>query len=103
MGNKPLIFVLLLFIFLGFALPAPADDAGKLPMISGAKEKPCGEEEKGTCLETPKKRFEVTSSADIGSVVKDLILSSKKRDGRCSRSPVVETLVTRVGIQWASR
>ena len=79
MGNKPPIFVLLLFIFLGFALPAPADDPGKLPMISGAKEKPCGEEEKGACLETPKKRFEITSSADIGSVVKDLLLLSKEK------------------------
>jgi hypothetical protein len=79
MGNKPPIFVLVLFMFLSFALPAPADDAGKVPMISGAKEKPCAEEEKGTCLETPKKRFEITSSADIGFVVKDLLLLSKEK------------------------
>jgi hypothetical protein len=79
MGRKSLILFLILFIFPGFVLPAPADNAGKLPMISGAKEKPCGEEETGTCLETPKKRFEITSSADIGSVVKDLLLLSKEK------------------------
>jgi len=79
MWNKLAFFFLLLFISLSFTLPAPADTADNLPMISGTKEKPCGEDEKGACRETPKKRFEITSSADIGSIVKNLLQLSKEK------------------------
>jgi hypothetical protein len=81
------ILLLVLFIPLDFALPTPADDTGKLPMISGAKEKPCGEDERGTCRETPKKRFEITSSTEIDSVVKHLLQLSKDKGWRMFRVP----------------
>ena len=85
MWKKSAIFFLALFVSLGFALPALADDADKLPLISGAKEKPCREDEKGACLETPKKKFEILSSADIGSVVRDLLQLSKKKGWKMSK------------------
>jgi hypothetical protein len=90
MGIKSPIFFLVLFISLGFAPPAPAGDADKLPFISSAKEKPCGEDETGTCLETPKKRFEITSSAEIGLVVKNLLQLSKDRGWRMFRIPGIK-------------
>jgi hypothetical protein len=87
MWIRPTILFLVLFISLGIALPAPAGEADKLPLISSAKEKPCGEDETGTCRETPKKRFEITSSAEIGSVVKHLLQLSKDKGWRMFRVP----------------
>jgi hypothetical protein len=77
MGIKLTLFILVLSLSFGLSRQALALDSDRLPMIPGSKEKPCGEDETGTCLETPKKRFELTTSADIGSVVKELLRLTK--------------------------
>ncbi len=79
MRCKSTIILLVFLVSTAFVLPALAASAERLPLFSGAKEKPCNENEQGICLETPKKRFEITSSADIDSVVKDLLWLSKAK------------------------
>ena len=79
MGIKLGLFILVWSLSFGLSQPALAFNSDKLPKIPGAKEKPCAEDETGTCLETPKKRFELTTSVDIGSVVKELLRLSKEK------------------------
>jgi len=79
MQIKLRLIALVLSLSIGLSLPVLALDPFRLPMIPGAKEKPCAEDETGTCQETPKKRFELTTSADIGTLVKELLRLSKEK------------------------
>ncbi len=79
MGIKLRLFILVLSLFFGLSQPALAFNSDKMPKIPGAKVKPCAEDETGICLETPKKRFELTTGTDIDSVVKELLRLSKEK------------------------
>lgn len=81
------LFILVLSLAFGLSQPALAFNSDKLPRIPGAKEKPCAEDETGICLETPKKRFELTTSVDIGSVVKELLRLSKEKGWKMFKVP----------------
>lgn len=85
MGIQSALFIAGLSLSLGLTMPALALDSAKLPMISGAEEKPCDEDETGTCLENPKKRFAITTPAEIGSVVQNLLQLSKDKGWRMVR------------------
>ena len=64
---------------------ACADNMKDLPMISGAKEKPCEENEKGACIESPTRRMEVLSAESVDAVVKRLLLISKEQGWKMSK------------------
>jgi hypothetical protein len=72
--KKQLVLSLLAVLLFGhYSVP----DA--LPIIPGAKEKPCGESEKGACVENPTIRMEVESTGNITDIKKRLLLMSKKQ------------------------
>ena len=75
------LFSLLASLLLGYCnVPdACADTMKNLPIISGAKEKPCTETEKGACIENPTFRMEVVSTGSVAVIAKQLLLLSKKQ------------------------
>ncbi len=87
MGIKLRLFLLVLSLSFGLSQSALAFNSDKLPKIPGAKEKSCAEDETGICLETPKKRFELTTPVDIGSVVKELLRLSKEKGWKMFKVP----------------
>jgi hypothetical protein len=81
------LFSLLAVLLLGYCnVPDACADAMKnLPILSGAKEKPCREDEKGACIENPTFRMEVVSTGSVAAVAKQLLLMSKKQGWKMIR------------------
>jgi hypothetical protein len=64
---------------------ACAGNMKNLPIISGAKEKPCEEKEKNACIESPTLRMEVLSAESVDAVVKRLLLISNEQGWKMSK------------------
>lgn len=80
-----LIFILAGLFSFGLAPGVPGGGWEPFPILPGAKEKPCGEEEKGLCREMPALRVEIRSEKEIGAVAKALLLLSKKKGWKMVR------------------
>jgi hypothetical protein len=81
------LFSLIAVLFFGYwNVPAAcADNMKNLPIISGAKEKPCKDNEKGACIESPTLRMEVLTAESVEAVVKQLLLLSKEQGWKMSK------------------
>jgi hypothetical protein len=74
--NKALSYSLLIIFVASMGYPG---NSGKLPILPGSKDKPCGENEENVCRETPTSRMAYASSAGIDEVARQLLVLSKKQ------------------------
>jgi hypothetical protein len=87
------VFVGLSFVvtFQLFVSASFAATEGKLPILPGAIEKVCSDNEKGACIESPSQRVQITSTENLTGVVNKLLNQSKKMGWKMNSVPSSST------------
>jgi hypothetical protein len=82
---KAIVPVVVFLLWSGLGAVAMSGELEQFPILPGAIEKPCGDDEAGICRESPVLRFEIRSAEKPGTMVKKMLLLSRKKGWKMNR------------------